>query len=116
MIVEDNERMRCFIIKYLDNMFSDIYESKDGYSAVKMFENINPDFVLMDIEMPVMDGLQAAKIILNKKPKSNIIFLTQFDEPEYKKKAFEIGGKAFILKENLEQLPNAIKEILKNEV
>ena len=69
----------------------------NGEEAVKLVEQFRPDFILMDIRMPVMDGLEASRLILDIGPFC-IILLTAFSDDEYRQEAFDIGAKGYILK------------------
>jgi AmiR/NasT family two-component response regulator len=69
----------------------------DGAEAVRLVQNLQPDVVLMDISMPVMDGLQATREIQAKCPRP-VVLLTAHDEPETVEKASAAGAGAYVLK------------------
>ncbi len=108
LIAEDNLRMRESIKRtLLSNMpnHHTIHEAADGGTAIQMYEQSHPDWVLMDIQMEPVDGLVASRIILAAHPDARIIILTNFDDPGYRRVAKELGTRAFLLKEHLNELP-----------
>lgn len=83
----------------------------DGSDAVKMYEELMPDVLLMDIRMPGMDGLTAAETILSKHKDAAILFLTTFSDDEYIVKALNIGAKGYILKQDFESILPALAAV-----
>ena len=81
----------------------------DGLSAIAQVKNLQPDIVLMDIEMPKMDGIAATKYICNYRPNTRVIVLTSHRDRDYITKALEAGASGYLLKESLlEDLKRAI--------
>lgn len=98
MIVEDNLRARC-ALKALLSQQAGITVTADASNGLEAIQNINnqtPDVVLMDVQMPVMDGLEATRIIKAKWPRVRIIILTMY--PEYQTEALSAGADIFLLK------------------
>jgi DNA-binding NarL/FixJ family response regulator len=71
-------------------------EAIDGREAVRMAAKRRPDVVLMDMQMPVMDGLEATKCIKEQWPAVRVIALTMY--PRYRSQAIAVGADAFLLK------------------
>jgi DNA-binding NarL/FixJ family response regulator len=71
----------------------------DGAEAVKLARRTRPDVVLMDVRMPVMDGLQATRELLEKNPGPRVLMLTTFDLDEYVYEALRAGASGFLLKD-----------------
>ncbi len=71
-------------------------EAADGQEAVNLVAELRPDVVLMDIRMPVMDGLQATRNIKSQRPESRVIALTMY--AEYQAEALAAGVDAFLVK------------------
>jgi DNA-binding NarL/FixJ family response regulator len=74
-------------------------EAADGEEAVSAAERLRPDVVLMDIRMPVMDGLEATRRILDRTPGCRVLMLTTFDLDRYVYRALALGASGFLLKD-----------------
>ena len=73
-------------------------EAADGAAALELFDRLSPDLVISDIKMPVMDGIELARRITEKKPNVKIIFLTAFSDFEYARQAVRLGVSDYLLK------------------
>jgi DNA-binding NarL/FixJ family response regulator len=74
-------------------------EASDGAVAVRQARELNPDVVLMDVRMPVLDGIEATRAITDSGSCSRIIILTTFDVDEYAFAGLQAGASAFLLKD-----------------
>lgn len=123
ILVEDHELTRKGIIYGL-KPYSDIQilgEFEDGKSAVEFIKStpdINmPDVILMDIAMPILNGIEATKRIKSINPDVKIIMLTSIDEKESVFGAFNSGANAYAMKNiSIEKLVSIIKMVLNGEV
>lgn len=98
IVVEDNSRARSALAAYM-SLHAGIRitgEASNGLEAISKIKNSPPDIVLMDIQMPVMDGLEATKIIKKRWPWVKVIALTMYQS--YKSKAILAGADAFLEK------------------
>ncbi|MFI0420692.1 response regulator [Spongiactinospora sp. 9N601] len=85
-------------------------EAADGAEAVAAARRLRPDVVLMDIRMPVMDGLQAARLVLAELPDCRVIMLTTFDLDRYVYAALSLGASGFLVKDvTAEHLAAAVR-------
>ncbi len=85
----------------------------NGKEAIEFCRKQLPDLVLMDVKMPVMDGVEAVRGLLQEHPALKIIMLTTFNEDRYVQKALELGAKGYLLKDMLpEELLNAVESTL----
>ena len=75
-----------------------IGEASDGNQAVDMFEKLQPDLVLMDLRMPIMDGVAATKKICVKHPAARILMLTTYDGDTDIHRAIQAGARGYVLK------------------
>ncbi len=73
-------------------------EAANGSEALKMVKELEPDVVLMDIAMPMMDGLEATRRICKESPRIRVLVLTQYDDKEYVFPVIEAGASGFISK------------------
>lgn len=73
-------------------------EAANGSEAIKMVRELKPDVVLMDISMPIMDGLEATRRICKEFPRTKVLILTQYDDKEYVFPVIEAGASGFISK------------------
>ncbi len=74
-------------------------EAEDGLEAIKLVPKVDPTVVLMDINMPVVDGVEATRVILKKNSSVGIIILTMYPQDEYVFQALKAGAKAYLLKD-----------------
>jgi two-component system, NarL family, response regulator LiaR len=115
LIVDDNEKVRLLVRDHLPASADEIYECADGDEAFALFEKHRPDWVLMDWEMPKMDGITATKEIIAEFPKANICMVTAFDDEELRAEAFAAGVSGFVGKSNLFELEAMLASELKGE-
>jgi len=112
LIVEDNPKARAMIKRLLLREFEQlekVVECEDGQAAIDIYPDFQPDWVLMDINLPVLDGLQAAERICQTYQDARIIMVTTYDDVEYRDAASKAGACAYVLKEDLEQLTGIIR-------
>jgi DNA-binding NarL/FixJ family response regulator len=87
-------------------------EASDGAEAVRLVREQSPDVVLMDVRMPVLDGIEATRAITDSGACSRIIILTTFDVDEYAFAGLQAGASAFLLKDAAPQdLINAVRVV-----
>ena len=115
-IVDDNTFLQKAIQDKLD-FFEDVeikFKAINGEELIsKLEKNHNLDLILMDIEMPKMNGIEATEIVKNKFPQIKIIMLTVFDNDENIFKSIKAGADGYFLKEvNPQELYNGIQETL----
>ncbi|GAA6619872.1 response regulator [Scytonema sp. NUACC26] len=89
-------------------------EAENGEMALRIIEELHPDVVLMDIRMPIMDGVAATREIQNRFPEVKVLVLTTFDDDEYVKAALQNGATGYLLKDTpSEELAFAIRAVRK---
>ncbi|GIF03840.1 response regulator [Actinoplanes siamensis] len=111
LIVDDQELIRAGFRLILTARGVDVAgEAGDGAEAVDAERRLRPDVVLMDIRMPVMDGIEATRRILARDPKCRILMLTTFDLDRYVYSALALGASGFLLKDvTADHLANAVR-------
>jgi len=93
-----------------------IGEAVNGKEAVEFASQLNPDVILMDLRMPVLDGLSAIEIIRRQQPGIAIVILTNFNEDEMMVKGLSAGAKGFLLKDtDRATLLNSIRAAARGE-
>jgi len=115
MLVDDHQLFREGLKLLLqDNPFiENIYQAANGKEFLKLVETVLPDVVLMDIDMPEMDGIEATRQALKNRPELKIIALSMFGEEEYYLKMIEAGAMGFILKNSdIEVVEKAIRNVV----
>jgi CheY-like chemotaxis protein len=108
LIVEDNVAVRRLIRRAIARQASEIYECGDGADAVELYSRYQPDLVFMDVEMPRMDGLAAARLIIRSYPRARIIIVTDYDDDEFRAVAVAAGAIGYVLKDDLAELERLV--------
>jgi len=85
-----------------------VIECSNGEEAVEHFGSERPDLVLMDISMPLLDGIEAARAILAIDPAARIVMVSENDSEPFRKASFSAGASAFVSKNNLFDLESVI--------
>ena len=101
LIVDDHLLLRDGIAAILQQEpgIAVVGHASNGREALDQVRQLNPDVVLMDIGMPVMDGLQATQLIKEQWPAVRVLILSMHDEPEYIKKIMQAGASGYVLKD-----------------
>jgi len=113
MITEDQRLMREGLKTLLDleQDLTVVELAENGKDALEKLPGAQPDVILMDIRMPVMDGVEATRIIKEKYPKVKVLILTTFDDDEFIIEALKSGAVGYILKDlSSEKLIAAIRD------
>ncbi len=78
-----------------------IGEASDGVEAIEKVSALQPDVVVLDVTMPRMNGIEACRLIQQKAPKREILFVTQHDSPQMMREALAAGARGYVVKSNL---------------
>jgi len=110
LIVEDDPRVRRMIKLVVAELPAAIFECGDGAEAQASYNQYRPDWVLMDIEMPVVDGLEATQRIKAEHPGARIVIVTAHEGASLREAARRAGACGYVLKENLLDLLSILNE------
>jgi DNA-binding NarL/FixJ family response regulator len=92
-------------------------EAEDGVEAVSKAKELTPDIILMDLKMPGLDGIQAARLIIGRAPEAKIIILTMYLQEVYVTEAIKAGARGYILKDTyVEKMLETIRAVHRGEV
>lgn len=114
LLVDDQRLMRDGLrtLLELEEDMTVVGEAEDGEEAIAAYEELSPDVVLMDIRMPVLDGVQATRRICERWPGARILILTTFDDDAYVFEGLRVGALGYLLKDvSGAELASAIRTV-----
>lgn len=114
IVIVDDDKLVCSSLKTIieaDPAIQVLGMGHSGKDAIKLFANIQPDILLMDIRMDNMTGLEAGEMILNKHPAARILFLTTFADDEYIIQALKMGARGYLLKQNFASIVPSLQAV-----
>ncbi|MGD9492400.1 MAG: response regulator [Bacteroidales bacterium] len=118
IIADDHEIFRKglrIILNELDEV-KVVAEAQNGNEVFEILKHQKADLILMDIRMPVMDGIEATRKMTEKYPEVKVIALTMFEEISYFNQMIEAGAQGFLLKKtNKDELQRAINQVMEGE-
>ena len=109
MIVDDHAGVRTMIRQLLAAPGDCFVECPTGEAAVQAARDFKPDYITMDIRLPDLSGLEAARAIRDIHPPGRVIIVTSYDQPFLRQSASEVGAVAYILKDNLAELRSLLE-------
>ncbi len=99
LVVDDHDMLREALVELLDQAgFEVVGQGADGADAVALAKQLVPDVVLMDLRMPVLSGLDAAPLIKEACPATQVVLLSAFESPALEQQAEEAGCFAYLVK------------------
>lgn len=94
-----------------------IFEAENGIQLLSLLENQKPDVLLLDIKMPLLDGLKALEVIFKRYPEIRVLILSAFVEEAYVTRALELGVNGYLTKNmDINEIVNAVQLASDNEV
>ncbi len=108
LIVDDNPEIRTLVRRLLSDVAEDIEDVADGLSAMNQATRNRPDWMIVDLVMPGMDGFAVTAWIKNHQPTVHVVVITQYANPHLRDLAIQAGADAFVPKEDLLQLRDLI--------
>lgn len=101
LLVDDQRLMRDGLrtLLELEGGLEVVGEAADGREALDTFAAVRPDVVLMDVRMPVMDGVEATRQLVSRWPRARVLIVTTFDDDEYVFDGLRAGARGYLLKD-----------------
>lgn len=117
LYVEDDEQAQLVMQRILKRRFSDIVSAKDGQEALDVFLEGNVDIAIVDMNIPLLNGLELCMRIREKNEDMPIMMITAFDQSDCLLKALEIGVDRFLFKPiNMEILDKQLKILARRAI
>ena len=114
LIADDHALVVEGFRRLLEPQFEIVGTAGDGREAVAKAKRSRPDVVIMDIAMPTLNGIDAARKIRETLPQTRVLFLSMHSDPAYVEQAFQAGGAGFLLKRSAgTELKQAIRDVMK---
>jgi CheY-like chemotaxis protein len=110
LIVDDNPQFRALIRTVVAGLVDEVNECADGDEAVAAYSAERPDWVLMDLRMARMGGLEATRRLLAADRTARILIVTDYDDVHWRAAAIEAGACGYVLKENLLEVRRLLKD------
>ncbi|WP_414841297.1 response regulator transcription factor [Enterococcus saccharolyticus] len=118
VVVVDDDRLVTESLKTILEITQEIAVPQMGHSAedaIRLYQEVQPDVLLMDIRMGDETGIDAAQFILQQYPEAKILLLTTFSDEEYISAAVTLGVKGYLIKQNLATIVPAIKAVMSGQ-
>ena len=109
LIADDSEFMRSLLREILEEEYAIVGEAENGVEAIELYNENDPDLVMMDIVMPIRDGIEATDEITDTDPGAKVIMCTSVGQEQKMKNAIQAGAEGYITKPF--QKPSVLDEI-----
>jgi two-component system response regulator NreC len=118
LLADDHGLIRQGLRALLEGQgFQVVGEASDGHEMLRTAEKTHPDVAIVDIRMPVLNGVDAARELTKSSPNTKVIILSQHDENQYVTEALKAGAKGYVLKsQGAQDLVHAIREVCRGSV
>ncbi|GJL61591.1 response regulator [Candidatus Nitrospira salsa] len=116
LLADDHTMVLEGLSKILAEDYTIVGLVEDGRALIQSAQKLEPDVIVLDISMPLLNGLEAARQLNKLLPRTKFIFLTMHADPAYATQAFDAGASGFLLKRSAaEELTQAIQAVLKDQ-
>ena len=118
LLADDHSLIRQALRALLEKQgFQVVSEASDGQEALRSVEKTQPEVAILDIGMPILNGLDAARELVKSSPKTKVILLTQHGEDQYVTEALRAGVRGYVLKSQAaEDLVHAIQDVCRGSI
>lgn len=118
IVIIDDDIFVCLSLKTIlqaDPQIEVAATGTDGETAVRLYRELHPDILLMDIQMEGMSGLEAGERVLSEDGKARVLYLTTFSDNEYIVKALRMGARGYLIKQEIEAIAPALKAVMSGQ-
>ena len=118
IIIADDDRLVCDSLKIILGAQPDVEvvgAATGGAEAVRLYAETQPDIALLDIQMPDMSGLDAAREILSRDPQARVVFLTTFSDDDYIVRALALGTRGYLIKQDVSTIAPALRAVMSGQ-
>jgi DNA-binding NarL/FixJ family response regulator len=116
LMADDHSILLAGVRKLLEERYDVVGMVEDGRALLEAAERYKPDLILLDISMPLLNGLDAGRQLKKLQPDVKLLFLTMHASPQYATEAFKAGGSGYLLKQSaVSELPQAIEAVLQGK-
>ncbi len=116
LLADDHSMMLAGLCKLVEETCEIVGTVGDGHALVEAAQRLEPDVIILDIVMPLLNGIDAARLIKRLRPETKLIFLTMQTSPTYATEALEAGASGYLLKHSAPvELPLAIDAALRGQ-
>ncbi|WP_413933324.1 response regulator [Nitrospira sp. BLG_1] len=114
LMADDHSIMLAGVRKLIEDQCEVVGSVEDGRALLEAAGRLRPELILLDISMPLLNGLEAARHLKKMLPETKLLFLTMHASSRYATEAFKVGAHGFLLKQSAaSELPQAIQAVLK---
>jgi len=114
LYVEDEKNIQDELSDVIELFCDKLYLANNGLEGLKIFEKYNPNIIITDIKMPIMNGILFAQKVFEKSPQTHIIFVSAFSDIDYLQEAIEIHADGFVLKPiDLDKFESLLQKTIK---
>jgi DNA-binding NarL/FixJ family response regulator len=116
-LADDHKEIRDKVKRYLEAEFNVIDAVEDGRALLEAAARLDPDICLLDISMPVLDGIATANQLKERGSKAKVIFLTVHEDSDFLQAALKTGASGYVIKRRMaSDLHRAVKEALAGRI
>ena len=117
LLADDHSFLLAGIRSLLESQYDLVGQVSDGWAVVEAVLRLRPDLTILDITMPLLNGIDAVRHVKKEWPRAKFLFLSMHSSPVYVREAIEAGGMGYVLKSSAtEELRTAIQKVLRGQV